>query len=75
MLNIGVKNVTPSRKSQRTKLYIEKCRYTVKHRKAIRRHCKGTLKRSILTSGGEQMLNIIPESDIYRLIIKSKLPQ
>lgn len=41
---------------------------------AIARHCKGTLKWSIPTNGGNQEMSIIPESDIYRLIIKSKLP-
>lgn len=43
--------------------------------KATSDHCKGITKRYILTNGGQQELNIIPESDIYRLIIKSKLPQ
>lgn len=42
---------------------------------AVNTHCKGTVKHSILTNGGNQLLNIIPEGDIYRLIIKSKLPQ
>lgn len=42
--------------------------------KAISRHCKGGMKRTILTNGGEQELTVIPEGDVYRLIIKSKLP-
>lgn len=41
---------------------------------AINQHCKGTVKYRILTNRGNQMLNIIPEGDIYRLIIRSKLP-
>lgn len=40
---------------------------------AVTRHCKGALKQRYLTEGGEQELKIIPEGDIYRLIIKSKL--
>nr|DAI02297.1 MAG TPA: repressor domain protein [Caudoviricetes sp.] len=43
-------------------------------RKAILEHCKGVLKRNSLTSGGEQAINFIPESDLYRLIFSSKLP-
>lgn len=42
--------------------------------KAISRHCKGGMKRTILTNGGNQEVTIIPEGDVYRLIIKSKLP-
>ena len=42
--------------------------------KAISRHCKGGIKRTILTNGGNQELIVIPEGDVYRLIIKSKLP-
>lgn len=42
--------------------------------KAIRTHCKGVAKTSIPTKGGNQEVKIIPEGDIYRLIIKSKLP-
>ena len=41
---------------------------------AIARHCKGKVKRDILTSGGVQDLVFITESDIYRLIIRSQLP-
>lgn len=39
----------------------------------IRVHTKGSIKYRYLTNGGNQEVNIIPESDIYRLIIKSKL--
>lgn len=42
--------------------------------KAISRHCKGGMKRTIPTNGGNQEVIVIPEGDVYRLIIKSKLP-
>ena len=42
--------------------------------KAISRHCKGGMKRPILTNGGEQEMSFIPESDLYRLVFSSKLP-
>lgn len=42
--------------------------------KAVARHCKGGMKRPILTDGGEQEMSFIPESDLYRLIFRSKLP-
>ena len=41
---------------------------------AISVHCKGALKRGIPTSGGVQQMNIIPEGDLYRLIVHSELP-
>lgn len=41
---------------------------------AVMRHCKGTLKRRILTNGGEQELIFITEGDVYRLIARSKMP-
>lgn len=41
---------------------------------AISRHCKGALKHRYLTEGGKQEIKVIPEGDVYRLIIKSKLP-
>ena len=45
-------------------------------RKAIQDHClsKGVLKRNTLTSGGNQQMSFIPESDVYRLAFQSKLP-
>lgn len=43
--------------------------------KAISTHCKGVSKMGMPTDGGLQEMLIIPEGDIYRLIIKSKLPQ
>ena len=45
-----------------------------KPRNAIERHCKGALKRGVLTNGGEQEMTFIPEGDVYRLICNSKLP-
>ena len=39
--------------------------------KAIRDHCKGVNETVTPTNGGNQIIKIIPESDIYRLIFKS----
>lgn len=41
---------------------------------AINTHCKGVIKQGILTNGGLQELNCISEGDVYRLIVRSKLP-
>lgn len=41
---------------------------------AISAHCKATVKRSTPISGKLQEINYIPEGDVYRLIIRSKLP-
>jgi len=43
-------------------------------RKAVRDHTKGGTKCSIPTNGGSQTMMFIPEGDVYRLIIGSKLP-
>ena len=43
-------------------------------RDAIKRHCKGVVKRDSLTQGGVQTLSYIYEGDVYRLIVHSKLP-
>ena len=43
-------------------------------RKALFDHCKGVLKRNIPTGGGIQEMSFIPESDLYRLVFSSKLP-
>ena len=40
---------------------------------AISRHCKGVVKCDIPTSGGLQSVGFIPEGDVYRLIVRSKL--
>lgn len=45
-----------------------------KPRNALSEHCKGALKRGIPTAGGVQEMTFIPEGDVYRLIIRSKLP-
>lgn len=42
--------------------------------KAIIDHCKGALKWNTLTKGGNQMMQVIPEPDVYRLILRSKAP-
>ena len=42
--------------------------------KAIRDHCKGVNETFYPSKGGMQKTKFIPESDVYRLIIKSKLP-
>lgn len=41
---------------------------------AVTAHCKGSVKYRVLTNGGEQDIKVIPEGDIYRLIIRSNLP-
>lgn len=38
---------------------------------AINSHCKGAVTYRIPTNGGEQEAKIIPEGDIYRLIVKA----
>lgn len=43
-------------------------------RDAVSRHCKGVVKCDIPTSSGVQNMSVIPEGDIYRLIIRSNLP-
>lgn len=41
---------------------------------AIRSHCKGVGETKTLTTGGLQTIKIIPERDVYRLVMRSKLP-
>lgn len=41
---------------------------------AIAAHCKGAVKRRLLTSGGEQDMKFIPLGDVFRLGAKSELP-
>ena len=43
--------------------------------KAIRTHCKGVAEMDTPTNGGVQSVKFIPEGDVYRLIIRSKLPK
>ena len=42
-------------------------------RDAISRHCKGVVKHDSFKEGGQE-ISLIPEGDIYRLVIKSQLP-
>ena len=46
----------------------------VRPNEAISAHCRGTVKQGILISGKIQEVNFITEGDIYRLTIRSKLP-
>ena len=43
-------------------------------RKAVSDHCKGVTKRDTPTSSGIQSVSYINEGDMYRLIMRSKLP-
>lgn len=43
-------------------------------RNAIANHCKGALKQCLPSQSGEQEFSIIPEADLYRLILRSKAP-
>ena len=43
-------------------------------RDAISRHCKGVVKHDIPTNSGIQSVSFLPEGDIYRLVMRSKLP-
>ena len=54
---------------------VAKCLGYTNPRKAINDHCKGVTKCSFPTEGGVQEVNFIPEGDVYRLIVRSKLPQ
>lgn len=47
----------------------------VEYQKAIRTHCKGVSEMDTPTEGGVQRVKYIPESDVYRLVMRSKLPQ
>lgn len=44
-------------------------------RAAVGQHCKGVAKHDIPTAGGIQAVVIIPERDLYRLVMRSRLPQ
>ena len=41
---------------------------------AVRAHCKGVLEISTPSAGGSQVTKFIPEADVFRLIMRSKLP-
>ena len=45
-----------------------------RERDAIDQHCKGAVKHRLPSNSGEQEYLIIPERDVYRLIMRSKLP-
>lgn len=42
--------------------------------RAVREHCKGVNEMVTPSSGGMQKKRFIPEGDLFRLIVKSKLP-
>ena len=42
--------------------------------KAVNDHCRAITKCSTPISGEIQSINFIPEGDIYRLVVRSKLP-
>ena len=42
--------------------------------KAVRDHCKGVTESFSPSAGGLQRKNFIPEGDLYRLIVRSRLP-
>lgn len=54
---------------------IARCLGYANPRKAVNDHCKGVTRCSLPTEGGIQEVKFIPEGDVYRLIIRSKLPQ
>jgi prophage antirepressor-like protein len=41
--------------------------------KAVRMHCKGSSEMGIPSAGGYQVTKIIPEADLYRLVMRSKM--
>ncbi|MDG1276992.1 MAG: Bro-N domain-containing protein [Algoriphagus sp.] len=45
-----------------------------RERDAVKQHCKGAVKHRLPTSSGIQEMSIIPERDVWRLVMKSKLP-
>lgn len=47
----------------------------VNPQKAIRDHCKGVHETFTPSNGGTQKAKFIPENDVYRLIVRSKLPE
>lgn len=43
-------------------------------RDVLSRHCRGVVKRDTPTESGNQEMSFIPESDLYRLVFSSRLP-
>lgn len=41
---------------------------------AVSAHCKGAVKHRLPSASGDQDYTIIPERDVYRLVMRSKLP-
>ncbi|MHC8396154.1 BRO-N domain-containing protein [Pseudomonas sp. LB3P93] len=41
---------------------------------AVRTHCKGVREILIPSAGGDQMTKVMPERDVYRLVMRSKMP-
>ena len=41
---------------------------------AVTAHCTGPVIYRLPPAGGEQLTKLIPEGDVYRLIVHSKLP-
>lgn len=46
----------------------------VKISNAVSTHCKNALKQGVCSASGNRRTSIIPESDVYRLVMRSKLP-
>ena len=44
-------------------------------RASVSRHCKGVRETQTPSSGGDQVTKILPESDVYRLVMRSKMPK
>lgn len=42
---------------------------------AVNRHCEGVVKHDLPSSSGIQSFSLIPEFDVYALILRSKLPE
>lgn len=54
-----------------------KCAKVLGHenpQRAIRKYCKGVTEMVTPTDGGTQTMRYIPEGDLYRLIVSSRLP-
>lgn len=47
--------------------------YTNPH-EAVRTHCKGVSEILTPSAGGQQTVKIIPERDVYRLVMRSRMP-
>lgn len=70
-----VRTITIDDKDYFVGLDIAKALGYKKPSQAVIDHCKGIRKMEIPSNGGIQETNLIPEGDLYRLIVKSQLPQ